>query len=390
MFGRITVQTAGESHGRGMLVTLTGVPAGLDLDLDWVDGCLARRQAGFGRSARQQLEQDRADVLSGLVGGVTTGAPLALMVWNKDDSLADKSAFTRPRPGHADLAGGCKYGTTDMRGILERASARETAARVAAGAVAEDLLRRLEIDVLGYLVGLGPHRVPGPTGKARPATLRRRRDKSPFHALHTAGQAELEQAVLDARAAGDTLGGVVEVTAWGLPAGLGSLSGLGTRLDARLASALMSIQAMKAVEIGEGVAAASRRGSAVHDEVGRPGPDGPRRPTNRAGGLEGGMTNGEPLVARAFMKPIATLARPLTSWDYAQGKASEAFFERSDVTAVPAAAVIAEAMVGLVVLDALLEKTGGDTVDEVGAALSRHRRRVARRFGRPGNPRRGR
>ena len=381
MFSRLTVQTAGESHGRGMLVTLTGIPAGLELDLAFVDECLRRRQAGFGRSARQALEQDRADVLAGLVGGRTTGAPLALMVWNKDDSLADKPAFTRPRPGHADLAGGCKYDTTDMRGILERASARETAARVAAGAVAEDLLRRLDIEVLGYLVGLGGLAVPGAPEGVDPITLRGRRDASPFHALEAERESELEQAVLAARAEGDTLGGVVEVTAWGLPPGLGSLAGLATRLDARLAAALMSIQAMKAVELGDGVAAASRRGSEVHDPVGPPGSEGPSRPSNRAGGLEGGMSNGEPVVARAFMKPIATLARPLRSWDYETGEASEAFFERSDVTAVPAAAVIAEAMVALVVLDALLEKTGGDTLEEVSGALERHRRQVARRFG---------
>ena len=381
MLRRLSVQTAGESHGRGIVTTVTGVPAGLPLDVDAIDAMLASRQGGFGRSARQQIEHDRVDLLAGVVGGRTSGAPLVLAVWNRDDSLAEKPAFHRPRPGHADLAGGCKYDTSDMRPVLERASARETAGRVAAGALAGQVLSACEIELLAHVVAVGDVEARPRLGRSAYATLARRRARSSFFCLDTAAEEPMRQAVLAARAAGDTLGGVFEVRARGVPPGLGSLDGFFSRLDARLGAALLSIQAVKATEIGDGLSAARTRGSKVHDAVLAPGAGGPRRASNHAGGVEGGMSNGEEIVARAWMKPIATLRTPLPSWDYAAGRRDDAFFERSDVTAVPAASVVGEAMLALVLLDALLEKTGGDTLGEVVRALRGHRRAVARRFG---------
>jgi chorismate synthase len=384
MLRRIGVQTAGESHGQGVLATVTGLPAGLALDLDEVAMALARRQRGHGRSSRQKLEQDRAEVLAGVVGGRTSGAPLVLAVWNVDRTLDERPPVERPRPGHADLAGGLKYGSTDMRPVLERASARETAARVAAGAVAAQLLRPLGMEVLGRVVAVGGVQAAIPGPRATLPGLRKKVEASPFGCHDRKAEPAMRQAVDAARAAGDTLGGVIEVRAEGVPPGLGSLEGFGSRLDARLGAALLSIPAIKAVEIGEGLDAAGQPGSEVHDEVLPPGPEGPRRASNRAGGVEGGMSNGEALVARAFMKPLSMLRKPLRSWDYGAGKSEAAFFERSDVTAVPSAAVVGEAMLALVLADALLEKTGGDSVKEVRRALSALRRDVARRFGRGG------
>ncbi len=385
MLRRLSVQTAGESHGRGIFARVSGFPAGVPFDAPFIDGWLARRQGGFGRSSRQQLERDRVDVLAGVHRGRTTGAPLLLAVWNRDDSLAARPALHRPRPGHGDLAGAQKYGLLDMRPVLERASARETAARVAAGALAASFLQRLGIETLAHVLELGgvvgKPRASAVAARALPA-LRRRRDASDFFTLDASLEGRFKHAVLAARRAGDTLGGRFEVLAFGVPAGLGSLEDFGSRLDSRLGAALLSIPAIKAVELGDGVAGASGRGSRVHDAVGRPGSSGPTRLSNRAGGLEAGMSNGEVLVARAWMKPIPTLARPLASWDYQRGEPAQAFFERSDVTSVPAASVVGEAMLALVVLDALLEKTGGDTWAEVRHALGGQRRLIARRFGR--------
>lgn len=382
MLKRLGLQTAGESHGRGMLATLTGLPAGVPIDGATIDAQLARRQAGYGRSARQRLEHDRVDILAGVYRGRTSGAPLVLAVWNVDDSLAGRGPLTRPRPGHADLAGGCKTGSTDMRPILERASARETAARVAAGSVAAGLLGALGIEVLGHVVALG-----GVTAGHASATsglpgLRRRVLASSMGCAGTRAQARCVAEVDRARRAGDSLGGVIEVLADGVPPGLGSLSGWETRLDARLGAALLSIQAIKAVEIGDGTRSAGLRGSQVHDGILAPGPEGPRRASNRAGGVEGGMSNGQRIVVRAWMKPLSTLRKPLRSWDYSARRNATAFFERSDVTAVPAAAVVAEAMIALVLLDALLEVTGGDSLGRVRRSLSALRRDVARDFGR--------
>jgi chorismate synthase len=382
MFRRLSVQTSGESHGRGMIATVTGLPAGFAVDTDLIDAMLARRQRGYGRSSRQKLEHDRVEVLTGLYRKRTSGAPITLAVWNKDDSLDSKPPLTRPRPGHGDLAGGQKYDTTDMRPILERASARETAARVAAGGLLAGILAELGVELLGHVVSLGGVVAGQPTGRAGLATLRRRRDKSPFACLDPGCEKRMKAAVDRARKAGDTLGGLFEVTAHGVPAGLGSLDDFGSRLDARLGAALLSIPAIKAVEIGDGIAAAGQPGSAVHDPVTRPDAKGPRRRSNHAGGVEAGMSNGEPVVVRGAMKPLPTLARPLGSWDYASDTAGRAFYERSDVTAVPAASVVGEAMVALVLGDALLARTGGDHRRDVARSLAAQRRAVASRFGR--------
>jgi len=364
-----------------MLATVTGMPAGLPFDSEFIDSFLARRQRGPGRSSRQRLECDRVEVLAGVYRGKTSGAPLVLMVANVDDSLDSRPPVHQPRPGHADLSGGQKYGSLDMRPVLERSSARETAARVAAGALAARALRELQIELLGHVLSLGPIESRATRMGRDYARLRARRDRSQFACLDRQVERAMAEAVSDASSAGDTLGGVVEVRARGVPPGLGSLDGFGTRLDARLAGALMSIQAVKAVEVGDGLDAAGLPGSQVHDELSPPGKAGPRRRSNRAGGVEGGMSNGEELVARAWMKPLSMLRKPLRSWDFQAGKAGKAFYERSDVTAVPAASVVAEAMMALVVLDVLLEKTGGDSLVEVRRNLSAHRRAVARRFG---------
>jgi len=379
---RLQVQTAGESHGQGMLATMTGFPAGVSIDLAAADRLLALRQGGRGRSSRQALERDRLAVLAGIHKGRTTGAPLVLAVWNRDRSLDERPALHRPRPGHADLAGAQKYGWTDMRPVLERASARETAARVAAGALASQLLEQLQVEVLGHVVALGGLEAGRPPARTSLSSLRRLRDRSAFHQLDARLERPLRRLVDSVQVAGDTLGGVVQVEARGVPPGLGGLDGFGTRLDARLAAAILSIPALKAFELGDALQAATLRGSQVHDAVRRPGRDGPRRGSNRAGGVEGGMSNGQPIVLRGWMKPLPTLRTPLQSWDFVAGKAEPAFFERADVTAVPAAAVVAEAMVALVLLDALLEKTGGDALAEVQASLRSHRARVRRLFGR--------
>lgn len=382
MLRRLSVQTSGESHGRVMIATVVGLPAGFRVDTDRIDAMLARRQGGYGRSSRQRLEHDRVEVLAGVYRKRTSGAPVTLAVWNRDDSLASKPPLTRPRPGHGDLAGGQKYDTTDMRPILERASARETAARVAAGALVAGMLSDLGVELLSHVTALGGVQAARPSPRASFSTLRRRRERSSFACLDAACEARMKRAVDKARRSGDTLGGWFEVVAHGLPAGTGSLDDFGSRLDARLGAALLSIPAIKAVEIGDGFAAAGLPGSKVHDVVGRPDAKGPRRKSNRAGGIEAGMSNGEPIVVRAAMKPLPTLARPLASWDYARGVPDRAFFERSDVTAVPAASVVGEAMVALVLADALLARSGGDHRREVLRSLAAQRRAVASRFGR--------
>jgi chorismate synthase len=346
----LELTTAGESHGPGLVAIVTGLPAGLRLDRGAIAGDLHRRRQGYGRSPRQKLEADEVDVLAGLRHGVTLGSPLALVIRNRDHSSwawgmspwpptgepSGKGAqpVTLPRPGHADLAGALKFGHEDVRNALERASARQTAIQVAAGAVAKALLVEIGIEVAGRVLEIG-------------------------------GEREGWEAVTDAaRADRDTLGGVVEVAATGAPPGLGSYAEKGDRLDARLAAALMGIQAVKGVEIGDGFAFARMRGSEAHDEI---EPD-RRRATNRAGGLEAGVTNGEPVVARAAMKPLPTLMRPLRSVDLATGEPGEALVERSDVQAVEALAVVAEAAVAWELARAAREKFGGDAlVDFVGA-----------------------
>jgi chorismate synthase len=374
--------TAGESHGRALVAICDGVPAGVRVTSGDVADALARRRAGYGRGARMKFEQDEVELTGGVRHGVTLGGPVAIRVgnteWPKWETVmapdpvtaeelagqARNSPLTRPRPGHADLAGMQKFGHDDARPVLERASARETAARVALGEVARRLLEQaLGVRILSHVVALGsvsaPEDAPVPVPEDLP-----RIDEDPVRCADQATSAAMIAEVDAARRDGDTLGGVVEVVAYGLPPGLGSFTQWDRRLDARLAGALMSVQAIKGVELGDGFVTSGRRGSGAHDEI-EMAPDGVRRRTNRAGGVEGGMSTGEPLRVRAAMKPISTVPRALDTVDVATGEPAKAINQRSDVTAVPAAGVVAEAMVALVLAEAATEKFGGDSVDEL-------------------------
>jgi chorismate synthase len=368
----LRLSTAGESHGPATAAVLEGVPAGLRLDPAAVDAALARRQRGYGRGARMRIERDRVEVLGGVRGGATLGSPLLLVVRNRDASLERLPPVTRPRPGHADLAGMLKMATRDARGVLERASARSTAVLVAAGAVAQALLRECGVEVAGFCLSVG-----GAEAATLPegvAALRAARDRSEFLCPDPDAAPAMRALVDRARAAGDTVGGVVEVWAEGVPAGLGDFRVAGDRLDGRLAAALMRIPAMKGVEIGDGFALARVPGSRAHDPILPPRRRGlpPRRGSNRAGGVEGGMTNGERLVVRAAMKPLSSLRDGLPSVDAVTGRAAPGARQRSDTCAVPAASVVAEAAVALELASALLEKTGGDTLEEVRRNLAAH------------------
>lgn len=381
---RLSFRTAGESHGRGLVALLEGLPAGLSLEMVRdVDPDLKRRQGGYGRGRRMEIESDRAEVLSGIRLGETIGSPVALVVWNKDSEnwleamsplppdpdgnpKALRSLYL-PRPGHADLVGLLKYDRRDTRDILERASARETAARVACGAVCKKLLADFGVEIGSHVTSIGsveaqvPHELPEDLNSAV--------DESPLRTLDDEAALLMIEAIDQAKEEGDTLGGIFEVVVRGLPAGLGSYVSYDTKLDGRLAGAIMSIQAIKGVEIGVGFEGARRPGSEVHDpittDVSAPRAGGIGRSSNRAGGLEGGITTGELLVVRAAMKPISTLRKRLPSVDMRDGSAKDAAVERSDVCAVPAAAVVGEAMVALVLADAFLEKFGGDAMSEV-------------------------
>ncbi|HSI97542.1 MAG TPA: chorismate synthase [Gaiellaceae bacterium] len=357
----LELTTAGESHGPALVAVLVGLPAGLRLDREAIDADLRRRRKGYGRSPRQKLERDEVEVLAGLRHGVTLGTPLALVIRNRDHgswawgmspwppegepSGKGTSPVTLPRPGHADLAGALKYGHDDVRNALERASARQTAAHVAAGAVVKALLGEIGVSISGRVLEIG--------GEAAEEGWKRATDA--------------------ARGDRDTLGGVVEVVADGVPPGLGSYAEKGDRLDARLAAALMGIQAVKGVEVGDGFALARSRGSEAHDEI----EPGLRRSTNRAGGLEAGVTNGEPLVVRAAMKPLPTLMRPLRSVDLASGEQAGALVERSDVQAVEALAVVAEAAVAWELARAAREKFGGDALEDFVGAHRAYLERIA-------------
>ncbi len=394
--------TAGESHGQALVAMVEGLPAGLPIDQDALGRDLRRRQLGYGRGRRMQIETDTAEILSGVRKGHTLGSPVAMLIRNRDwknwqqtmhvgpEAPADatgarRAPVTRPRPGHADLAGALKYDREDMRDILERASARETAARVAAGALARQLLAALDVRVVSHVFTLGSVTLDDPLAVTfeQIAALD---DESPLHCVDEARQQQMIEAIDAARAAGDTLGGAFEVVVRGLPPGLGSYVQWDRKLDGRLAQALMSIPAIKAVGIGKGVGVASVPGSQVHDEIVLPDADatpqglGVVRPTNRAGGLEGGVTNGEDLRISGYMKPISTLMKPLRSVDLQTMQESPAAIERSDVCAVPAAAVVAEAMVAFVLADAVIERFGGDTLDDIRAQMARVETRVQQRF----------
>ena len=392
--------TAGESHGQGLVMTLDGVPAGLQLDIDALNHQLQRRQGGYGRGRRMQIESDRAEIWAGVRHGRTTGAPIALLIRNRDwvnwqqtmyveatmpegATGARRADVTRPRPGHADYAGALKYGHDDIRDVLERASARETAARVAAGSLARQLLAQFDILLASHVSAIGDVIVPSDrlVTFAEAAALP---DAGPLRCTNEGLQTRMMAAIDAAKEAGDTLGGAFEVIATGVPPGLGSYVQWDRKLDGRLAQALMCIHAIKAVGIGIGPEVAVRPGSRVHDEILPPGArQSVVRPTNNAGGLEGGVTNGEDVRVTGFMKPIATLMTPLRSVDLNTLAEAPAAIERSDVCAVPAAAVVGEAMMAFVLADAFLEKFGGDSVDEIRSHYAATAEQIRRRFEAP-------
>ncbi len=399
MLRAIRFTTAGESHGRGLVVILEGMPAGLSVGSGTVAAEMRRRQLGHGRGGRMRIERDEGEILSGVRLGETLGSPIAVWIVNRDfenwrvamstDPVpeADDEALRRvylPRPGHADLVGLLKYDREDARDVLERSSARETAARVAAGSLAKSLLAEFGVTIGSHVQRIGDVEAAAPAYTPTDVTeMNREADASPVRCLDPVAAAEMMKAIDAAAAAGDTLGGVFEVVACGLPVGLGSYASWEERLDGRFAAALMSIQAMKGVEIGAGFLAARSLGSEVHDEIepdrSRTRSGGYRRRRNNAGGLEGGMTTGEPVVVRAAMKPLSTLMRPLDSVDVRSGKPARAVRERSDVCAVPAAAVVGEAMAALVLADAMREKFGGDSLGEMRTNHEAYLERLGRR-----------
>jgi len=377
--------TAGESHGPGLTVVVSGVPAGLELDRETIRRDLARRQAGYGRSPRQKLEQDDAEVTAGVRHGRTLGSPIAMFIQNRDhrnwthpmsawpvtEAELDEYGWrgkpvSLPRPGHADLAGVLKYGHEDVRNVLERASARETAARVAAGAVAKAIIGAIGIEVRSHVLQVGSVRA------TAPAWLQvedfDRAERSEVRCLDPGAERAMIEEIEAAKRERDTLGGVTETRAFNVPPGLGSHVSAGQRLDGRIAAAMLSIQSAKGVEIGDAIAGAGRRGSSVHDEILHSQERGYYRQTDRAGGLEGGMTNGADLVVRTIWKPLPTLMRPLRSVELGSHEPREAHVERSDVTVLPAAAVVAEAALAFELARAALEKFGGDSADDLVAA----------------------
>ena len=377
---RLSWRTAGESHGKTLIGLVEGVPAGLKLDIERIDAELLRRQGGYGRGGRMKIERDHVVVLSGLKGGVTLGSPIAFEVPNKDQTLEDLPLPKSPRPGHADLAGCQKYGHQDARAILERASARETAARVAAAGIARQVIEAFGVEIFAHLVELGSVAGRADAWEQAGDSRAELRSESDFHCLDAEVAEAMRSAVDAAKEDGDTLGGIFEVRALGLPPGLGEYADPSERLTSRLGGALLSIPAIKGVEIGLGFEVARRRGSQSHDAI-LPAPGGSwggyERETNRAGGLEGGMTTGEELVLRAAMKPIPTLRKSLPSVDFESGEPSPATYQRSDVTSVPAASVVGEAVVALELARAFLAKFGGDSMDAVGASLEAYRAAVA-------------
>ena len=405
--GNLSFHTGGESHGRALVAVLEGVPAGLPLDpAADIDPELRRRQGGYGRGRRMQIESDRAELLSGVRLGATLGSPISLVIWNRDweswgTAMAQGAPGREgnpkalrpvylPRPGHADLVGVLKYDRRDARDVLERASARETAARVAVGAVARTLLREVGISVGSHVTRIGGAEA-SPAADL-PEALNATADSSPVRTLDTEAEKAMMAEIDEARREGDTVGGCFEVVVRGLPVGLGSYVSWDRKLDGRLAQAVVSVHAVKGVEIGPAFGNAGRRGSEVHDAIVRD-PEGSRRAggfartANRAGGLEGGVTTGSPLVVRAAMKPLSTLVRRrLPSVDLSDGSAGRATVERSDVCAVPAAAVVAEAMVALVVADALVEKFGGDSMGELRRNLDSYMERLGARGFKPRGP----
>jgi chorismate synthase len=390
--GQFRFLTGGESHGKGLVAIVEGMVADLPLEEIYINKELKRRQQGYGRGPRMKIEEDKAEIMAGVRYGLTTGSPIALFISNRDwqnwqEQLSispvekEIEPVTCPRPGHADLAGVTKYGLNDIRPIMERASARETAARVAVGAIARRFLEELGTAVHSHTVAIGPHH----WEREEASSINWQKvEASPVRCAHAKLEKAMMVAIDEAKANGDTLGGIFEVIATGIPIGLGSHVSWDRRLDGRIAQAIMSINAVKGVEIGVGFALADLKGSQAHDVIepnsrskakGLPW----RRATNRAGGIEGGISNGEDIIVGAAVKPIATLASPLPSVDLSSGKATKAHYERSDICVVPAAGVIAEAMLAIVLADACLEKFGGDNLKETLANYNNYLRNISRR-----------
>lgn len=371
----LTFLTAGESHGKCLLTTIDGLPYGTPIDADYVNAELRRRQGGYGRGARMKIETDQVEILSGVRKGKTLGSPVTFAIPNKVQNIEELSELTRLRPGHADLAGAAKYGTSDARDISERASARETAARVAAGALASFILQQFDIHVVGFVVEIGG--IGSDVRLGDPAEARKRRDESMFYVLDKSFDEQLKAKVDEARTQGDTLGGVWEVNVFNVPPGLGTYAHWSKKLHSRLAAAVMGIQTVKGFEIGLGFAAARRFGSQMHDEIVK-NPDGSiARRTNNAGGIEGGMSNGEPIVVRAACKPISTLRHPLKTVDLKDNSEALAQYERSDICVVPAASCVGENVVAFEIAAAFLEKFGADTYEEVQERYKAFRARLA-------------
>jgi chorismate synthase len=382
--------TAGESHGPGLTCILEGLPAGLAIEREAIDRDLIRRQLGYGRGGRMKIEKDRAEVTGGIRHGRTLGGPIALQVVNRDFANWEErmnpwpveeavQEVHLPRPGHADLVGMLKYGFSDVRNVLERASARETAARVAGGAVAKEFLRALGVEVFSHVLQIASVKAPR-RDDLKPADFGDV-DESPVRCLDPQSTREMVDEIDRLRKANESLGGVFEVRVFGVVAGLGSHVSWEERLDGRLGQAILSIQALKAVSIGDGFEVAGLPGSQAHDEIFYDDAHGYYRETNRSGGLEGGMTTGAPLVVRGWMKPLPTLTKPLRSVDTATHEPAEALRERTDSCTVPAAGVVGEAMVAFVVADAYLKKFGGDHIDDVRGALDAYRERIGWRSG---------
>ncbi|MEO6334448.1 MAG: chorismate synthase [Pyrinomonadaceae bacterium] len=406
---QFTFTTAGESHGKALIAIVEGLPSGLPIDIAKINHELWRRQQGYGRGGRMKIEKDEVQILSGIRHGEAIGSPVALMIENRDfvhwqevmsaekldEQPKNPRLVTRPRPGHADLAGGQKYGVRDLRNVLERASARETTARVAAGAIAKQLLGQFGVEIRSHVAQLG--NIPSQPLENTWDQISAIAIDSPLNCSDLRVQSQMIALIDEAKEKGDTLGGVFEVVAKGVVTGLGSAYSWTEKLDGRIAQAFMSIHAVKAVEIGSGVSNASKPGSDVHDEIfvnnselEIPDPKSDsnsgfsasgsafRRKTNRAGGLEGGITNGEELRVRGYLKPISTLKKPLQSVDIETKELSEAAYERSDVTVVPAAGVIAESMLAIILANAMREKFGGDSIDEMKRNFDAYRAAIAR------------
>jgi len=386
---RFTFLSAGESHGPQLTVIVTGMPAGVRLDRERINRDMTRRQHGYGRGGRMKIEHDEAEIVGGVRGGETLGSPIAIVirnddfknwegamgVWEVDAAEAEKRRVHAPRPGHVDLIGGMKYDRRDLRDILERASARETASRVAAGAIAKELLRNFGIEFRSGVVSLGA--AGDPNYAATWDELTAVDDDSPLRAIDKDAEAAMVAEVDKAREAGETLGGTIVVAAHNVPIGLGSYVQWNEKLDGRIAQAILSIHAVKAVAIGDGVAAAQRVGSEVHDPIYFDEERRYHRTTNRAGGLEGGVTNGQDVVVRAYMKPISTLRRGLPSVDIETREPHRSQWERSDVTAVPACGVVCEAMLAITLADAMREKFGGDSLREMRANFDGYLTRIS-------------